>query len=368
MSTNHQKLRVGVVGANPDYGWSPRAHLPALVALPEIDLVAVCTTREESARAAAEKYDVPMWFHDHRTMLMEAELDAVAVSVKVPEHHRPTMDAIAAGKHVYTEWPLGRDLSEAEDMQRFAVEKGVKTAVGLQGRCHPTYLRLKELLEEGYVGEVLSAKVNQIGSGLLTRTSDRTWQRDVTLGANTLTIAFGHVIDALCMCLGEFSQLSAIVSNKVSQWHETDTDRIVDVTSPDHVMVNGILESGVLVDACVSVVPWFGSDYSLEIYGREGTLVLRATDHPQLKHHLSLLGGRRDDSELHQLPIPGRLTWVPDSVPVGPPFNVGQMWSRFADSIRTGNTMEPDFSTAVQRHRMMSVIQLASDTGKRQIL
>ena len=38
-------------------------------------------------------------------MLREADLDAVAVSVKVPEHYRPTVDAIEAGKHVYTEWP-----------------------------------------------------------------------------------------------------------------------------------------------------------------------------------------------------------------------------------------------------------------------
>ena len=329
----NKSLRVGVIGANPTYGWSPRAHLPALVALPDIELVAVCTTREESARASAEKYNAPLWFDDHRVMLREADLDAVAVSVKVPEHYRPTVDAIEAGKHVYTEWPLGRNLGETEELAKLAAEKGVKTLVGLQGRCHPTYLRLKELIEEGYVGEVLSAKLSQSGSGVLARTSDRTWQRGVTLGANTLTISFGYVIDAMCMCLGEFAEVSALVANRVPKWHETDTDRMVDVTSPDNVMVNGTVTSGAVVSAHVSVVPWLGSDYFMEVYGREGTLVLKASEHPQLGG-LLLLGGKGSDSELHELPIPERLTWVPESVPTGPAFNVAQMWSRFADAIK----------------------------------
>ena len=363
----NEKLKVGVIGANPTYGWSPRAHLPAIVALPDIELVAVCTTREESARASAEKYGAAMWFDDHRAMLREADLDAVAVSVKVPEHYRPTVDAIEAGKHVYTEWPLGRNLGETEEMAQRAAEKGVKTLIGLQGRCHPTYLRLKELIEEGYVGEVLSAKLNQFGSGVLTRTSDKTWQRDVTLGANTLTIAFGHVIDALCMCLGEFTDVSAIVANRVPQWHETDTDRMVDVTSPDNVMVNGTLTSGAVVSAHVSTVPWLGSNYSLEVYGREGTLVLKASEHPQLGG-LLLLGGKGSDSELREIPVPDRLTWAPGSVPTGPPFNVAQMWSRFAEAIRTGSHADPDFESAVQRHRLLDAVQRASDTGQRQMV
>ena len=361
----NEKLRVGVIGANPTYGWSPRAHLPALVTLPNIELVAVCTTREESARASAEKYGATMWFDDHHAMLQQADLDAVAVSVKVPDHYGPTVDAIEAGKHVYTEWPLGRNLGETEKIAELAAERGVKTLIGLQGRCHPTYLRLKELVEDGYVGEVLSAKLNQVGSGVLARTSDRTWQRDVGLGANTLTISFGHVIDAMCMCLGEFAEVSALVSNRVPQWRETDTDRMVDVTSPDNVMVHGTLTNGAVVSAHVTVAPWLGSDYSLEVYGREGTLVLKASEHPQLGG-LLLLGGKASDSELQELPVPDRLQWVPDWVPTGPPFNVAQMWSRFADGIRAGVRTEPDFESALQRHRLLDAIQRTSDTGQRQ--
>ena len=363
----NDKLRVGVIGANPSRGWAHRAHLPALVALPNVELVAVCTTREESARASAEKFGAKKAFSNHQEMLSDADLDAVAVSVKVPEHYQLTMDCLEAGKHVYTEWPLGANLKEAEELAQVAVAKGVRTLVGLQGRCHPTYLRARELIEQGYVGEVISANLTQFGSGVLARSSDRTWQRDKTLGANTLTISFGHVIDALCMCLGEFAEVSALVSTRVPQWRETDTGKMVDVTSPDNVLLTGALASGAVVSAHVGSVPWLGSDFRLEVYGREGTLVMSAAEHPQLGG-LKLLGGHGSDSELVELPVPDRLRWVPDSVQAGVPFNVAQMWSRFADAIRTGERVEPDFDSAVARHRLLDAIQRASDTGQRQVV
>lgn len=358
------RLRVGVIGANVSYGWGPRAHLPALLALPEIDLVAVCTAHENTARESAEKYGVPLAFHDHKEMLSQADIDAVAVIVRVPLHHSLTMDALEAGKHVFTEWPLGANLKEAEEMAGLARSKGVHTLVGLQARCSPAFLRLKELLDEGFVGEVLSCHMSLFGSGVLTRTSDRTWQRDVSLGANTLTISFGHAIDALCMCLGEFREVSSVVSTQVPQWYESDTERMVDVTSPDNILVSGVLESGAVVSAHVSSIPWHGSGFRLEVYGRDGTIVLESAGGAQISS-VRLRGGK-GDSQLDDLTIPSHHTWVPDSVPQGPPFNVAQMWGRLAGAVSGDKREEPDFDTAVTRHKLLDAIQRASDTGQRQ--
>ncbi len=57
---------------------------------------------------------------------------------------------------MYTEWPLGVTLQESQEMADLARAQGVRTLIGLQGRCSPAILRLKELVEEGYVGEVLT--------------------------------------------------------------------------------------------------------------------------------------------------------------------------------------------------------------------
>ena len=359
------KMRLGVIGANVSYGWTPRAHMPAIANMPQIELAAVCTAHEDTAKASAEAFGAPLAFHDHHEMLRNAELDAVAVVVRVPLHHRLTMDALQAGKHVYTEWPLGANLQEAAEMAGLARSKGVHTMVGLQSRCSPAFLTLKELVADGYVGEVLSCHLDQFGSGVLTRTSGRTWQRDRELGATTLTIAFGHAIDAMCMCLGELVDVSAVVNTRVPQWHETDTDRMVDVTAPDNILVSGTLAGGAVASAHVSSVPWHGSGYRLEIYGREGTLVLTGQDSASIGG-VRLLGGKGGSSSLEEITLSPKHTWVPDSVPQGPPFNIAQLWGRFADAVATDERAEPDFDTAVTRHKLLDAIQRASDTGLRQ--
>ena len=112
MATN-SKIRVGIVGANAQRGFASIAHIPALRALPQFEIVAVCTARQESAEAAARHYGVPLAFSDPEKLARHPDVDLVTVSVKVPDHYRPVMAAIEAGKHVYCEWPLGRDTAEA---------------------------------------------------------------------------------------------------------------------------------------------------------------------------------------------------------------------------------------------------------------
>jgi predicted dehydrogenase len=64
-------------------------------------------------------------------------VDPIAVSVKVSDHYRPVMAAIEAGKHVYCEWPLGRDTAEATRMLDAAERRGIRHLVGLQGQMSP---------------------------------------------------------------------------------------------------------------------------------------------------------------------------------------------------------------------------------------
>jgi len=203
------KIRLGIIGANIHRGWAPRAHLPAIVASPAFELTAVCTTRQESAEESRAKFRAKLAFDDWRKMLDHPDIDAVAVVLRVPAHYEPTMAALHAGKHVYTEWPLGRTTAEAQEMAELARARGVRNLVGLQARAAPALLYAKALVESGYVGAVMSCHVSRIQEGVLERTSDRSWQRDRDMGANTLTITCGHTIDALRFVVGDFSTVSA---------------------------------------------------------------------------------------------------------------------------------------------------------------
>src|SRR5947208_702919 len=149
-------LGVGIIGVNPVRGWAMEAHIPALRALPNYESRALSAHSAESARAAGEAFGVSAVFSDHERLVTQPDVDVVAVTVKVPHHRELVSAALSAGKAVYCEWPLGRDLDEARAMAALAAEKRVHSVVGLQGRQAPAIEFVQELLSDGYVGEVLS--------------------------------------------------------------------------------------------------------------------------------------------------------------------------------------------------------------------
>jgi len=315
------KIRLGFIGASVRSHWASQSHLPALMASPDVELTAVCTTKPESAEEARKALKAKLAFHDFRAMVASKEIDAVAVVVRVPSHYEPTKAAIEAGKPVYTEWPLGRTTAEAEELTALARAKGVQTAVGLQARVSPALLYMKEQIESGYVGEVLSCHVTSLRDGPLERPSSRAWQRDVSLGANPLTIAAGHAIEALRFVAGNFARVTSKLTTQAKQWYETDTKRLVEVTSPDNVLVSGRLASGAVASVHVGAVPWAGSGFRMEIYGREGTLVATGNISSQRGEMLRMQGAQRKQ-ELSDLPIPDRFFYVLADFPRGDPFNV----------------------------------------------
>ena len=187
-----EQIRVGIIGANPQVGWAGRAHFPALLNLPEFHIAALCTSKPESAKAAADYYGVPRYFHDFREMVQQPDLDVISVSVRVTLHHEMVLAALAAGKHVFCEWPLGRTLAEAETMNATAASKSVHTMVGLQAQGDPVLLRLKELLKEGYVGQILSCSMSLFTAGRIHLESADVWEAEYSNGAHALSIGGGH--------------------------------------------------------------------------------------------------------------------------------------------------------------------------------
>jgi predicted dehydrogenase len=300
-------------------------------------------------------------------MIASPEIDAVAIVVRVPSHYAPTKAALEAGKHVYCEWPLGRTTAEAIELAALAKANKLVTAVGLQARVNPAVMHMKELVEAGFVGEVMAVHVSLMREGVLTRPSNRTWQRDAELGANTLTIANGHTVDAMRFVAGDFSRLSAVVATQAKQWLDTGANIWLDVTSPDNVLVSGRLANDAVASVHIGAVPYAGSGYRMEIYGRNGTLVAAGQDSPQLGE-VTLHGAQRGDT-LAPIPVPARFTVAAPATPSGEAANVGQMYALFAQAIRQGAigdgaTRQPNFDTAVDLHHLVDAIKEASDNGR----
>jgi predicted dehydrogenase len=367
MATNN-KIRVGIVGANPNRGFASIAHIPALQALPDFEISAVCTTRQGSADAAAKHYGVPLAFCDPEKLAQHPDVDLVTVSVKVPDHYRPVMAAIDAGKHVYCEWPLRRNTDEAARMLAAAERKGIRHAVGLQGQMSPAINYTKDLIADGYVGRVLSATMigcaPNWGSAI-----DRAYQADRANGANLLTITGGHTIDALCYCLGEFREVTACVVSQRDRIPVEETGEIIAKTVPDQLVVNGIVIDGAVVSFQIRGGMNRGTAFLFEIHGEEGDLQLATTSRASMqRQELNVKGARGDAKELAKLPVPGKYRWVPEGVAPDSRYNVAQLYARLAERIGKDKPVNPGFDAAVTRHRLLDAIVRASETGTKQVL
>jgi predicted dehydrogenase len=362
------KIRVGIVGVSPDRGFASIAHIPALQALPDFEITAVCTTRQDSADAAASHFEVPLAFCDAERLALHPHVDLVTVSVKVPDHYLPVMTAIAAGKHVYCEWPLGRNTDEAVRMLDAAERKGVRHAVGLQGQVSPAINYTKDLLTDGYVGRVLSATMIACAPNW-GPTIDRAYQADRSNGANLLTITGGHTIDALCYCLGEFRELAAFAVSQRDRIPLEGTGEMIAKTTTDQLVVNGIVGDGAVVSFQVRGGMRRGTEFLFEIHGEHGDLQLTATSRASMqRQELNLKGARGGGAILTDLPVPSKYRWVPAGVPPDSPYNVAQVYMRLAESIRNGAPVSPGFDAAVTRHRLIDAIERASETGIKQLV
>src|SRR5438309_10597752 len=190
-------LGVGIIGVNPAWGWAATAHIPALRALPNYEIRALGAHSAESARAVGEAFRVDAVFSDHEKLVIQPDIDVVAVTVKVPHHRELVSAAIGAGKAVYCEWPLGRDLDEARTMAALTAGQGVRTVVGLQARQAPAIEFVKDLLRDGYVGEVLSTTMIGVSVPGDVVIQPNVYMLDGSNGANLLTVAVGHSVDTL---------------------------------------------------------------------------------------------------------------------------------------------------------------------------
>jgi len=288
-------------------------------------------------------------------------VDMIAVVVRVPGHRALVMAGLNGGKAVFCEWPLGANLKEAQEMNDLASQKNLATVVGLQARSDPAIMYARDLVAQGYIGDVMAANMSVVTGAVVERGEGRIWQGLRTNGANTMTIAGGHSIDALCYILGEFTEVSARVGTLITEWKNTETGATMKVDAPDTVSVAGALQNGAEVSYRVIAVPHNPSGTRLEIYGRDGTLVVTSSS-ANIGPNTVLASKGKDP--LAEMSPPDQYNLAPEGTPAGPARNVTQAYVRYADALPQGEAAVPDFSVAVTRHRLLDAIERSAAEGK----
>jgi predicted dehydrogenase len=343
-------LRLAIAGANAERGWARDTHIPALQGLPGIALHAVSARNQAIADTAARAFGAAKAYGDTLAMVRDPEVDVVAVLVKVPEHRAIVLAALDAGKHVYCEWPLGRDLAEARELADAATRTDRHVAVGLQGANALAVRHAAKLVRDGAIGRLLNLRVVSSTAGWGTvAPSHYAYLQDRRNGATLATIAGGHTLAAVEAVVGDYREVAARCSILQGTVEIAGTGEQVQRTCADHMLITGSHAGG-----CVSSVEIAGGlpiPLRFELRGTEGSIEITG-DHPggyqcaKLQVHCSA------GTQIHaDAAIPG----LPDAA-----INVRQMWAQFESDIRAGTCSVPDFETAVRLTRLLDAIETAS--------
>lgn len=352
-------IRIGIVGANAERGWARDAHLPALRNLAESYCITAVSARDQaSADAAATYFGAEMAFGDTLEMVRSSDVELVLVTVKVPEHRAVVLAALAAGKHVYCEWPLGKDLAEAEDMAA-AVPPGIHAVVGLQGEQAPAIRTAGKLIAEGAIGQVQLLR----GFGSAAGWGEESpvhyaYLQDKNNGATLETIGGGHTLSALETLIGPYAEVDARNSILRKKVRLSGTDEFIERTCADHMLI-----TGKHVNGSVSILEVIGGSPNrpaeFEIVGDKGWM--------------KIIGTVPGTCQIARLTLESSADVDPLPAPVcpellGAPVNIAECYVALARDIREGTYTLPDFERAVRLTKLLSAIDTASDSGVRQSL
>ena len=350
-------LRVGIIGASASGGWARDSHVPAVQGLEGLRLVAVATNSQNTADEAARAFGVAAAYSSGLDLIGSDEIDLVTVATRVPDHQELVLAALAAGKHVYCEWPLGRSVAEAEAMSAAVRAAGVQAAIGLQLRGNPVVQRSRDLILQGAIGRLLSVTISSATAGFgPVVPAPFAYLEDPQNFANLITIQAAHTIDMAVAIVGGLVDLSALATAQFPMIAVGDDQVLRPRTTFDHLLVQARFNAGGVLNAEISGGRPPETPFLLTAVGTSGILkidggAMRGFQSGRLRLSLNGESQAVDD---------GELALLSDAA-----ANVGGVYAALRDGIRGGTSRAAGFDHAARLTRLVGDVLESSKLGRR---
>lgn len=332
-----EPIKIGIIGAGKN---TRERHIPGLQALEGVEIVSVCNRSRESSQRVADEVGIPTIYEDWRELMTADDTNAIMIGTWPYMHREMTCAALDAGKHVMCEARMAMNAAEAHAMLAASREHP-----DLIAQIVPSPLTfkadrtIKQLLDEGYVGDLNMMKVVGAVPGFADPGGALHWRHRKELsGVNILNMGIWY--EASMRWVGPAANVYARTRICVAQRRDAESGSMIDVDVPDHVEILSDLESGALATYEFSSVTGLAPGPGAWFFGTTGTLHY---DHANGK----LFGGKVGDSALQEIPIAPQNAggWRVEAEFVG--AILGQEKIRFTDFETGVRYME--FTEAVHR-------------------
>ncbi|MFF2176214.1 Gfo/Idh/MocA family protein [Lysinibacillus sp. NPDC058147] len=359
-------INVGIIGGSLNNQWASQTHIPALKNNPYYKITAIGTSNMDTAEESAKILNASYAFTNYKELAQSEDVDLVVVSIKVPHHYDAVMAVLDETKHIYCEWPLAIDTKQAEKMAKFAEDRKIHHAIGLQGRQSPEVNYLKQAIQQGDIGKVISCtmQVATQGKGGITDGKSRYLLHENN-GATLLTINGGHSLDVLCYILGDFKELSATMNVHFTEALVQETGKTTEKNTADQILIHGTLVDG--TSASVHIQGGVHPAFQLEIRGEKGAF--RLTQKNSYGH--VQFGNLIIEKMIYPNNLQNFKDVLYEEVNIPSEINndsigyVNQAYTILAKDIFKCTKQIPDFNDAVKLHRLLDAVQQSAKTGKR---
>jgi predicted dehydrogenase len=186
--------------------------IEAASASPKIRIAAVCSREPAKAAELAARWQCRA-FSDYATLLRDPDVEAVVLPTPHFLHHAQTLQALAAGKHVFVEKPLATTITQGEEMVRRSRETGLVVAVGHQGRHTGGIRKVKAMFAAGELGTVAAVVIVQGFPHALFRTADDWRTGENAVPGGQLDELGVHYFDVLQFLFGPVARVTGFVQS-----------------------------------------------------------------------------------------------------------------------------------------------------------
>jgi predicted dehydrogenase len=273
-----KKLRVGIISAN----WGALAHLPAWRALEDVEVIAMCTSRQETAEKAAQQYQIERPYWSVEAMCADPDIDIIDVGTSPIQRERMVMTALDAGKHVVNEMPFAASLDGAKRLVARQHETGLKGGAAPSVVGMPHVGLMKEMIEEGYCGEIFQIQCSwHLGFFLkIFPGFTYTWFGQQGHGASLTRNQGSHMLHLLRHLFGPVRSVVGRMETQLKNWELPDGGGTMAVETDDTLHSLIAFESGAM---CTLATSWNAADnpgFVLDVLGSKGRLRLETLRYP----------------------------------------------------------------------------------------
>ena len=360
MNNKNKKLRIAIAGL----GFGKKVHLEALKESDYLTPVAIYHY-EKNKKSIIEKITGLEFYHNWEDLIKSPEIDGIIVATPPESRFKLSKLALENNKNLLLEKPVAITSSEIEELQRISLINNLTVCVDFEYRAVPLFLQTKKLIDENILGDIYLVKLDWLMGSRSDPKRAWNWYSLKEKGGGVIGALGTHAFDILNWFFGESIKVSGNLTTSIKKRSLPTASELLDVTSEDVCLANiEISNYGSNVIPCqvsLSSISKNGRGFSLEIYGSEGSLILKSENQKDYVHGFNLKYSN-NENKIQNLTADSRFnfekTWTDGRI--APVLRIQNLW---AESIINKTPIVPGLCEGLASHKVCEAIRESSKSG-----